>query len=68
MIIKRTSKYDRNMKDFIVIEYCCAKMGRDMAENKCWEISEDGEMECFDYESGFSGNYCSHCGEKIIIE
>ena len=68
MIIKRTSEYDMKRKEFIVIEYCCAKMGRDMAENNYWVINDDGEMDVSDYESGFSGKYCSHCGEKITIQ
>ena len=67
MIIKRTSKYD-NSKEFIVIEYCCAMMGKDMSEYNYWYISDGGEMMCVDSECGVGGRFCSHCGEKIIIE
>lgn len=69
MKIKQTGSYDNYHgfdKQFIVIEYCCTDMARDMKENRSWYI-ENGEMQCWDYESGFSGKYCSHCGEKIEI-
>ena len=67
MIIKRTGKYDRNRKEFIVINYCCAQMGRDMAEYDYWSINDSGEMFCSGYEGGVGGIFCAHCGEKITI-
>lgn len=65
MIIKKTEKYDR--KEFIVIDYCCAEMAREMNECPEWTI-EDGQMLCWDGETGVGGNYCSECGQKIIIQ
>jgi hypothetical protein len=66
MKIQKTEKYDDNRKEFKVIEYCCAEMGREMNYYKNWGIF-DGEMSCGDYEGGVGGKYCSHCGQKIEI-
>ena len=68
MIIKRTSNYDKNRKSFIVINYCCAKMGRSMGFYPYWSINNEGEMDCGDMECGIGGNYCCYCGEKITIQ
>lgn len=64
MKIKKTEKYDR--KEFIVLEMCCAEMGREMKECPEWTI-EDGKMLCWDGSAGVGGNYCSECGQKIEI-
>lgn len=69
MIIQESEEYkgdDGGRKSFKVIEYCCGQMGRDMKESRDWSI-ENNEMQCWDYESGFSGKFCSHCGQKIQI-
>lgn len=66
MRIRKTGKYDNNKKEFIVLEYCCAQMGRDMKEYPHWEIT-DGEMSCYDSECGVGGKFCSHCGQQIIF-
>ena len=55
-------------KEFIVIEYCCAEMGREMNEHGTWEITEDGNMSCWDGECAIGGKFCFNCGEKIEIQ
>jgi hypothetical protein len=67
MIIQKTEPYDEGRKQFIVLEYCCAEMGREMKYYWNWEIL-NGEMSCGDYECGVGGKFCCHCGEKIIIK
>ena len=64
MIIKKTEKYGR--REFIVLEMCCAEMGREMNACPEWTV-EDGKMLCWDGEAGVGGNYCSECGKKIEI-
>lgn len=72
MIIQKTEPYDEKMafsKEIKVIEYCCVEMAKDMKANRGWYYDDvTGEMSCADWESGFSGKFCSHCGEKIIIK
>lgn len=70
MIVQKTEEYEKDCgfnKSFIVIEYCCARIAKDMKENRSWYI-EDKEIQCWDYESGFSARYCPHCGKEIIIK
>ena len=67
MIIREVEKYDDGHKSFVVEEICCAQLHKDMRENRDWSI-EDGEMQCWDYESGFSAKFCPHCGQEIIIK
>jgi hypothetical protein len=64
MKIKKTERYDK--KEFIVLEYCCMDMAKEMKECPVWEI-EEGQMFCFDGECGIGGKYCSECGQKIEI-
>lgn len=69
MIIQKTEPYDDNIKQFKVIEYCCAQMGREMKDFEGWEINEESsEMYCWDGECAIGGKFCSHCGQKIIIQ
>lgn len=68
MIIKKTGKYDRNRKEFIVLEYCCERMGREMNQYPYWQIYNNDEMDCGDYEGGVGGRYCCYCGKEIIIK